>query len=74
VSTNKCVVSGDMPPELIVTSAQAQVTNIDANENVAEKQGEVSVAREPQCQQTEKIRQRKSSRMPFGYVVSVPVH
>jgi hypothetical protein len=68
VSTDKCVVSGDMPPELIVTSAQVQVTNVDANENVAEKQAEVAVTREPQYQQTERIRRHKSSRVSFGYV------
>jgi hypothetical protein len=55
-----------MPPELIVTSAQVQVMNMDANENVAEKQVEVFFTREPQYQQTEKSQRCKSSRMSFG--------
>lgn len=74
MSTDKCVVSGDMPPELIVTSAQVQVTNVDATENMPEKQAEVAVTREPQYQQAEKIRQHKSTQMSFGYVTHVPVH
>jgi hypothetical protein len=63
-----------MPPELIVTSAQVQVTNMDANENVPEKQAEVAIIREPRYQQAEKIRRHKSSRVSFGYVVHVPMH
>jgi hypothetical protein len=63
-----------MPPELIVTSAQVQVTNIETNENMPEKQAEVAVTREPQYQQAEKTRQHKSSQMSFGYVAHVPVH
>lgn len=63
-----------MPPELIVTSAQVQVMNMDANENVPEKQAEVAVTREPQYQQTENIRRHKSTQMSFGYVDHVPVH
>ena len=74
VSTNKCTVVGDMPPELIVTSAQAQMTDVDTNEKVQEKQAESDVTREPEHQQTEKIRRRKSRQMPAGYVVCVPIH
>jgi hypothetical protein len=73
VSTNKCTVVGDMPPELIVTSAQAQMTDVDTNEKVQEKQAESSV-REPEHQQTEKIRRHKSRQMYVGYVVCVPVY
>lgn len=62
-----------MPPELIVTSAQVQVMNTDANENMPEKQAEVGVAREPQYQQTENSRRHKSTQMSFGYVDHVPV-
>jgi len=63
-----------MPPELIVTSAQAQMTDVDTNEKVQEKQVESTVTREPEHQQTEKIRRRKSRQMSVGYVVCVPVH
>ena len=72
--TNKCTVVGDMPPELIVTSAQTQMTDVDTNEKVQEKQAESTVTREPEHQQTEKIRRRKSRQMSVGYVVFVPVH
>jgi len=63
-----------MPPELIVTSAQAQMTDVDTNEKVQEKPAEGTVTREPEHQQTEKIRRRKSRQMSVGYVVCVPVH
>jgi hypothetical protein len=63
-----------MPPELIVTSAQAQVTDVDTNEKVLEKQAEGTVSRESERQQTEKLRQHKSSQMSVGYVVCVPLH
>jgi len=62
-----------MPPELIVTSAQAQMTDVDTNEKVQEKQAEGAVTREPEHQQTEKIRQRKSRQESVVYVVCVPV-
>jgi len=45
-----------MPPELIVTSAQVQMTDVDMNEKVQEKQAESTVTREPEHQQKEKIR------------------
>lgn len=73
MSTNKCIV-GDMPPELIVTSAQVQMTDVDTNEKVQEKQAESTVTREPEHQQTEKIRRRKSRLTSVGYVVCIPVH
>jgi len=49
-----------MPPELIVTSAQAQMTDVDTNDKVQEKQPQSTVTGEPEHQQTEKIRRRKS--------------
>lgn len=57
-----------------MTSAQAQMTEVDTNEKVLEKQVEGSVTREPEHQRTEKTRRRKSSQMSVGYVVCVPVH
>ena len=74
MSANKCTIVGDMPPELIVTSAQAQMTEVDTNEKVLEKQVEGTVTREPEHQQTEKTQRHKSSQMSVGYVVCVPVH
>jgi hypothetical protein len=44
------------------------VTNVDANENMPEKQAEVAVTRDPQYQQAEKIQRHKSNQMSFGYV------
>jgi hypothetical protein len=63
-----------MPPELIVTSAQAQMTDVDTNEKVQEKQPESTVTGESEHQQTEKIRRHKSRQMSVGYVVCVPVY
>lgn len=62
-----------MPPELIVTSAQAQVTDMDTNEKVLEKRAEGTVTREPEQQQTEKIRLYKSRQVSVGYVVCIPL-
>jgi hypothetical protein len=62
-----------MPPELIVTSAQAQMTDVDTNEKVQEKQAESTVTKEAEHEQTEKIRQHKSRQMSVGYVVCLPV-
>jgi Flp pilus assembly protein TadG len=72
VSTNKCAAVGDMPPELIVTSAQAQLTDVDTNEKVQETQVEGTVTRESENQQTEKIRRRKSRQKSVRYVC-VPI-
>jgi hypothetical protein len=62
-----------MPPELIVTSAQAQMTDVDTKEKLLEKQAEGTATREPEHLQAEKIRRCKSSQMSVGYVVCVPL-
>ncbi|XP_021913025.1 cytosolic carboxypeptidase 2-like isoform X3 [Zootermopsis nevadensis] len=61
VSTNKCIVSSDMPPELIVTSAQGQVISVDSYE----KQADGAATSGLQQKHMEKTRHR-SSQMSVG--------
>jgi hypothetical protein len=59
-----------MPPELIVTSAQGQVTNVDSSD----KQAEGAVTTELHHQQTEKTQRHRPSQMSVGYVDHLCLH